>query len=204
LDAERFKLVESVRPLVEAGRIKLYAVEDPSRYAWTRRDVPAAQKVAAQDAYDRYLTDELVPFVRHDCGGTDQRFGACGASLGAYQAFNAVSRHPDIFELMVGMSGTYVLDRRLGGYWDETYYFHQPTQFVPNLADGPLLDALRRCVFVFGLGQQFENPGYTYAAAHALRARQVPHHVETWWAPDTGHDWPTWRRMLPLFLGKLA
>jgi esterase/lipase superfamily enzyme len=103
---------------------------------------------------------------------------------------------------MLGMSGTYVMDRRMDGYWDEDYYFHQPTRFLPDL-DGEPLRQLRDAFFVLGIGQNYENHAYTDAVAAVLEQKRIPHRVERW-GSASGHDWPTWRTMLPLFLNRLT
>jgi esterase/lipase superfamily enzyme len=165
------------------------------------RELDPREKSRMQVRYDQWLTDELVPFVRADCGGTDQRFGAVGASVGAYHAFNVVCKHPDRFDTMVGMSGTYQMNRRMAGTWDEDWYFNDPIQFLPHLP-APDRDVLRQARFVFGLGEAHENPAYTWTAADALGKAGVWNRVEIWGA-GSGHDWPTWRTMLPLFLDKV-
>jgi esterase/lipase superfamily enzyme len=201
LDCERFLMVRALTPLIDAGRIKLYAVDSTCRQSWTNPDVAPREKSRMQVRYDQWLTDELVPFVRADCGGTDQRFGAVGASVGAYHAFNVVCKHPDRFDTMVGMSGTYQMNRRMAGTWDEDWYFNDPIQFLPHLP-APDRDVLRQARFVFGLGEAHENPAYTWTAADALGKAGVWNRVEIWGA-GSGHDWPTWRTMLPLFLDKV-
>ena len=201
LDCERFLMVRALTPLIDAGRIKLYAVDSTCRQSWTNPDVAPREKSRMQARYDQWLTDELVPFVRADCGGTDQRFGAVGASVGAYHAFNVVCKHPDRFDTMVGMSGTYQMNRRMAGTWDEDWYFNDPIQFLPHLP-APDRDVLRQARFVFGLGEAHENPAYTWTAADALGKAGVWNRVEIWGA-GSGHDWPTWRTMLPLFLDKV-
>ncbi len=201
LDCERFLMVRALTPLIDAGRIKLYAVDSTCRQSWTNPDVAPREKSRMQVRYDQWLTDELVPFVRADCGGTDQCFGAVGASVGAYHAFNVVCKHPDRFDTMVGMSGTYQMNRRMAGTWDEDWYFNDPIQFLPHLP-APDRDVLRQARFVFGLGEAHENPAYTWTAADALGKAGVWNRVEIWGA-GSGHDWPTWRTMLPLFLDKV-
>jgi esterase/lipase superfamily enzyme len=203
LDCERFQMVRALTPLIEAGRIKLYAPDAVCRWGWANKEAPPRTKSMLQASYDRYLMEELIPFIREDCGGTDQKLGAAGASIGAYNALNAVTKHPEQFDVMVGMSGTYVMDRRMHGHWDEDYYYNQPTQFVPNLPDDEQLSHLRQARIVLALGQNYENPDYTNKVAAALKARSVPHHVVVW-GKDSGHDWPTWRTMLPLFLHRLV
>ncbi len=201
LDVERFLLVRALEPLVEAGRIKVYAVDSVCRQGWLG-DVTPRVKVAMQVAYDRWLTNALFPLIEADCMGSTERMVVAGASLGAYQAWTAAARHPDRIELCVGMSGTYRMDRRLDGYWDEDWYFHDPAQFLANLPEGPLLDKLRTVRFVLGLGERWENATYTESAAAVLGSRAIPTTVLRWKDP-AGHDWPTWRTMLPTALDHL-
>ena len=202
LDVERFLLVRALTPLVEAGRIKVYAVDSVCRDGWLG-DGPAREKVQLQVAYDRWLSEVLFPHIRQDCGGTDQSFAVAGASLGAYQAWTAAARHPHEVDLCVGMSGTYLMDRRLDGYWDEEWYHHDPRQFLANVDEGVLLDSLRRVHFVLGLGERWENPTYTETAAEVLSKKGIPVHLLRWRSP-AGHDWPTWRTMLPQVLDALV
>jgi esterase/lipase superfamily enzyme len=201
LDCERFLMVRALEPLLEAGRIKLYAVDSTCRQSWTNPDVPPVEKARMQARYDEWLTEELVPWVRSDCGDTDEGLAAVGASIGGYHAFTTVCKHPESFDLMIGMSGTYQMARRMAGEWSEDWYYNDPFQFVPNLP-GPLVEQLRRARFVFGLGQDYENPTYSWASADLLGRAGVWNRVEVW-GPGSGHDWPTWRTMLPLFLDRL-
>jgi esterase/lipase superfamily enzyme len=202
LDVERFLMVRALSPLIEAGRIKLYAPDSVCRWTWASKTATPPEKSKLQARYDEYLVNELLPFIKKDCGDTEQRFAATGASIGGYNALNAVAKHPDWFDLMVGMSGTYVLDRRMEGYWDEDYYYNAPVQFVPRL-EGELLEKLRTCMFVLARGQRYENPVYAELVSKVFTAREIPHRVEIWQG-ESGHDWPTWRTMLPLFLNRLV
>lgn len=202
LDCERFQMVAALAPLIDAGRIKLYAVDSTCRQSWTNPDVPPRGKSRMQARYDRWILDELVPWIRADSGGTDQGFAACGASIGGYHALNVTCKHPEIFDTMVGMSGTYLMDRRMAGEWDEDWYFNDPVQFVPSLGEDGRA-ALSRARFVFGLGQDHENPTYTWRVANMLGAKGYWNRVEVW-GNGSGHDWPTWRTMLPMFLDRLV
>lgn len=201
LDVERFLLVRALAPLVEAGRVRVYSVDSVCRQGWLS-DLSPAEKVRWQSRYAHFLEDELLPFLDNDAGGNAGMIGVGGASLGAYQAWSLATRRPDRVGLCVGLSGTYLMDRRLYGYWDHDWYYHDPRQFVPGL-QGELLDQLRKVRFVFGVGERYENHTYTDAAEAVLHKQGVPVEVLRWRAP-AGHDWPTWRSMLPRILDACA
>ena len=69
LEYERFHLVESIRPLVEAGRVRAYSVNSVNRYSLMNEQAPPPWKGELLKRYDRYITDEVLPLIRHETGG---------------------------------------------------------------------------------------------------------------------------------------
>ena len=201
LECERFLMIRVLQPLIDAGRLKVYACGTISPEAWMDGDAPGAHKSWLQGQFDRYLHGELLPFIRDDCGGYD-RVIAAGASLGAYNAVTAATRRPGSFSAVIAMSGTYVFDRWVNGAVDENYFLCQPLRFLPGL-EGPGLETLRQTRFVIASGTgRYEAPEESRWMADALKAKGVDARLELWGA-DAHHDWPTWRTMLPLFLNHM-
>ena len=50
--------IDTLRPLIEAGRIKLYCPETNCSESWSRRDDDPRLRVARHQAYDRFVIDE--------------------------------------------------------------------------------------------------------------------------------------------------
>jgi len=204
LECERFLMVRALTPLIEAGRIKVYASASISGEGWLNSDAHPAHKSWLQACYDRYLERELLPFIREDCNRTDQKLIVTGASIGAYNAVNALAKHPDYVDTAIAMSGTYFFDRWMNGHWDENYYFNMPVQYLPRMSEGPQLDALRDSFFYLATGSgRWEAPHESWQLGQLLGAKGIPNHVDIW-GGDADHDWPTWRTMLPMFLDRLV
>lgn len=204
LECERFLMLSVLEPLIDAGRIKVFSTDSISGEGWLNPDAAPWEKSALQARYDEFIATELCPFIRQKCGGTTQRFLATGASLGAYNALNAALKHPEWFEITVAMSGTYDFARWMDGQRDQNYYFNMPLMYLPNLPEGDQLDRLRQSSFLIATGTgRYEAPWESDWVGRALAAKGIPHRVEKW-GPDAHHDWPTWRTMLPLFLGRLS
>ncbi len=202
LDNERFKLIHVLTPFIEDKRIKVYACSSVSKDAWCDSEAAPWHKSWLQARFDDYLQHELLPAISEDSGGV-RGFIAAGASLGAFNAVTVAAKHPEWFSLVVAMSGTYDFDRWMGTHRDENYYFNQPLYFLPRLPDGPQKEALRKVHFVLASGAgRAEAPWESERLAALLRAHGVNVNLELWGA-DAHHDWPAWRTMLPLFLGKL-
>lgn len=203
LEYERFQLVEAMRPLLEAGVVKLYSVESPNRWAWMNPRVPPWEAVHAQNAYNGYVTEELVPFVRDDCRAPGIRIAASGASFGCYHAANQLFRRPDLFNALIGMSGGFDLKPWTRGYFDADCYFNSPIDYVPGLSGEALKTLKKQCRIVMVTGRaRDENPRSVRRFARVLRAKQIKYKAD-YWGKDVRHDWVWWRRMLPYWTARL-
>lgn len=203
LDYERFLLIRVLRPLIEAGRVKVYSCESVTGDAWMNGDASPQHKAWLQARFGDYLGQELLPWIREDCEGFTG-YIAAGASLGAYNAVNAACRNPGWFTGCVAMSGTYYFDRWHGGPVNPDYYHHQPMYYLGNLGPGPMLEGIRRVRFVLATGRgRAEAPQESIDMAELLRSKGAHVDLEIW-GQDVHHDWPTWRTMLPLFLDRMT
>lgn len=203
-EAERFLMVEALGELLAAGRIKLYACDSVAGRAWTGREGTPLDRARLQNRFDAFVHLELVPAIREDCGGYSGDIVTAGASIGAFNAVAALTRHPDVFRRAVCMSGTYDLARWMEGEWSDDFYYASPLHFLPNLEDPELLAALRRCFVLLATGEgRWEDAGESWRLASVLGEKGIPNRVDSW-GPDYDHDWPTWREMLPRYLDELV
>lgn len=202
LEAERRELVDAVAHLVEEGRFRIYCCGSISGESWLDQDAHPGHKGWMQQRFDSYVVNELVPMIRHEVGDAQARLIATGASLGAYNAVNIHCRHPELFWLSIGMSGTYDFDRWMGGFSDDNYYHNQPFRYLTNLPEGSQLDWLRRGFVYLASGRgRWEAPWESARLGQILGSKGVPNYVDLW-GEDVDHDWPTWRTMLPVILEK--
>lgn len=203
-DFEGFGMVEACAGAIEAGRVRIVAVDGVDRQSWTNLAVHPAERARRHEAYDRYLVDEVVPFVRERTGW--ERAWATGASMGAYHAANLLFRHPDAIDGLVAMSGLYRLRDFVGDQMDDAVYFNSPLDYLPNLEDPWYLERLRRAKIAFVVGQgAWEEPMIEDARAmeRVLAAKAIPAIVD-FWGHDVNHDWPWWRKMLPHYLERMG
>ncbi|MEC8424956.1 MAG: alpha/beta hydrolase-fold protein [Myxococcota bacterium] len=201
LDYERFLLIDALEPMLESGRIKVYAVESVTGESWMNSEAPPWHRSWMQKRFDEYVEHELLPFIEHDCEGY-RGYVAAGSSIGAYNAVNSAAKHPSWFSHVVAMSGTYDFDRWMGGHRDQDYYFNQPMYYLAGVPEGQQLDGIRRIKWTIASGQgRAEAPDESRRIAALLRGRGAQVDLQIW-GRDAHHDWPTWRTMLPLFLDR--
>jgi esterase/lipase superfamily enzyme len=188
--SEDFGLIDAVADLIEQGAIQvacLDSVDSESFYA--SRSHPA-QRLARHDEYDRYVYQEVVPWVRIR-SYTERRVATFGCSFGAYHAANFGWRHPDVVDKVVGLSGKYDIHSFLDGYWDDTAYFHCPTAYVANMGSD-WVETLRRMDIAIVTGELDNIVDGSRQMIRVLESKGIPHRGHIWGAPY-GHDWPWWK-----------
>jgi esterase/lipase superfamily enzyme len=200
-DFENNGMVDAVRWLVDAGRVKLYCVDAADAVTWSDRSVPLEERAARHDHYERWVLEQVVPYVHEDSGGV-RPVVTVGCSLGAYHAANISLRNANVFPRALCMSGSY--DPTAWHAWGErgdATYFHNPMDYVRNL-HGDHLDWLRgtvRLTLVVGQGSWEVDPTgalpSTLAFAEVLSEKGIPHELDVW-GHDVPHDWPSWQRQL--------
>lgn len=200
LEYERFHLVDSIRPVIEQGKVKAFSINSINSESWLNDEMHPRDKAVRHQQYNKYIAEEVVPFIHIHCQGTVPII-TTGASLGALHAANTLFRRPDLFDGTIAMSGVYDLKTYSKGYFDEDCYFNSPVDYLPNLHDDGILSQLRQkehIHFLSGRGP-YESPVATLRIANILQQKNIPHTADLW-GYDMGHDWPTWRAMLPHYL----
>ena len=81
------------------------------------------------------------------------------------------------------------------------YHACSPLHFVPQL-EGAQLELLRKRFVLLAHGQgEFEDPAQSWNVERVLGQKRIPNRVDAW-GKEWRHDWVTWRKMLPQFLGE--
>ncbi len=201
-EIERFQLIDSLSGLLATGRIKIYSLDSIAGRSLVERQDPKHTSWLF-NVFASVLREEIVPAIRADCQDPAAEPIVAGASIGAFNAVGSLCRSPDLFRVAIGMSGTYDLGPQLGTHFPDDFYYSSPIHYLPGL-EGEQLEQLRRRFVVLATGSgDWEDPGQTWAMAHALGSKGIPNRVDLW-SGDHHHDWATWREMLPLYLDDLA
>lgn len=204
LEYERFYLIDAIKPFIEGGQIRAYSINSVNRYSLLNNESHPAWKVEMLSRYDQYVTDEVLPLIRNECG-PDAKPMTTGASLGAMLAANTYFKHPDNFRGTIAMSGAYDIYNYLESYFDDNVYYNNPAMYLKNLDDDYFLPKLRQAdsiAIVTGQGA-FEAPDRSREFSALLTSKKIPHVLDLW-GHDVSHDWVWWRKMLPYYLGKFV
>ena len=202
LEYERFQLIDCIASFINDGKLKAFSINSINNESWLNRNMHPSHKAIRHQQYNQYVTEEVVPFIKRHCSETVLII-TTGSSLGALHAINSFFRRPDLFAGTIAMSGNYNLKYYTNGYYDDNCYFNSPVDYLPNCNDENILNQLRHKSIIIASGQgAYEDPDSSRRLSDILNAKGISHWLDLW-GHDITHDWPTWRKMLPYFLGKI-
>ena len=201
LEYERFLMLDVLAPLIDAGRIKVFSINSINAESWLNKDMIPKHKAIRHNDFNHYVRHEVLPYIKAKTS-PETPIITSGASLGALHAANLYFKYPFEIDGCIAMSGVYDLTRYTDGYWDDDVYFNSPLHYLERLEDDHYLPKLRQAQhihIVTGSGD-YEDPDSSRALSALLNSKGIPNELDVW-GPDMKHDWPTWRAMLPHYIG---
>ena len=200
LEYERFHLVDAMQDSIEAGKVKVFSINSINAESWLNSKMHPRHKAIRHQQFNQYVFDEVIPFIKTHTS-KDTQIIVTGASLGALHAANLFFHRPDLINGVIAMSGNYDLSTYTKGYFDDDVYFNSPQHYLPNLTDDATLNQIRKSKHIHLLtgSGSYETPEATRSFSEILHSKSIPHELDVW-GPDMGHDWPTWRAMLPYYI----
>jgi esterase/lipase superfamily enzyme len=197
-------MIDVLKPLLAAGRMKLYCPESNVAEAWTKKDQPLGFRMQRHAAYERWVMDVLVPHIREDCRWSEAPITAVGCSLGGLYAALFALKQPEVFTGAVCMSGRYLATALTDGEIHPELYFNSPLHFVPGLDGAPLDRVKRHTHITLVCGQGMWEEGCieeTIALGDVFRRKGIPHERDIW-GRESRHDWDWWMKQAVHHLGR--
>ncbi len=187
-----FGMVDSLAHQLENGFNQLVCVDSVDGESFYNKAADPYTRIKRHQQYEGYITGEVLPFA---ASLSDQKPIVAGASFGGYHAANMAFKFPDRFCKMISLSGAFDVRSFLGGFYNDDVYFSNPIDFVPNVSDGRVLDAMRATRYVFTLGEYDPCRASNEQLHQILDAKGIPHLFD--FLPGAfGHDWPWWRSLI--------
>jgi esterase/lipase superfamily enzyme len=201
LEYERFNLIESIAPFIIAGKVKVFSINSINKESWLNDNIEPRNKSIRHHQFNNYVFQEVVPFIRQYTS-EDTPIIISGASFGALHSANLFFKRPDLINGCIAMSGVYDLTEYTKGYYDQEVYFNSPCHYLPNLSDHLILEEIRKNkhIHILSGSGDHEDPDASRRLAGILHSKGIWYELDIW-GPDMKHDWPTWRAMLPHYLG---
>jgi len=207
-DYEGMGMINAIESFINAGKIKLFCIDSIDAESWYDFTVLPQERNARHETFDRYVVQEVVPFIRDQCHAAGERVMASGCSMGAFHAVNIFLKHPDLFEGTIALSGLYRLDRTEFGVSAAdipAVYFNSPVHYLAGISDPWYLNRYRHSQIIVCVGQgawEEEAVADTRALEALFQEKSIPSWVD-FWGSDVDHDWPWWYKQMNYFLDRL-
>lgn len=201
LEYERFQLMDHLAPVINSGKVKVFSVDSINNDSWMNNNINPRDKSIRHQHWNNYIYNEVVPFIRHN-SSQETPIITCGASFGALHSMNLFLKRPDIINGVIAMSGVYDLTEYTKGHFDDDVYFNSPAHYIPNLTDHNFLEKIRSSnhIHILTGSGAYEDPGASGRFAKQLYDKGITYELDIW-GEEWKHDWPTWRAMLPHYVG---
>lgn len=194
-----FKLVDSVKQFIDAGKIKIYCPDSVDQMSWYNYSIHPADRVKTHIGYENVILNEVIEFAKVDTGYNRVAVGGC--SFGGYHAANIAFRHPDKISYLISMGGAFDIKQFIDGYFDENCYFNNPPDYMTNLSDSWFLENLRKMGIIFGTGEWDMCLDENLRMSTILNSKGIRHWLDI--RNGTGHDWHWWREMFQFYVSKI-
>jgi len=207
-DYEGMGMIDAVSGFIDGGKIKLFCVDSIDAESWYAFHLSPKDRNARHEAYDRYITDEAVAFIRNHCQAPGIRIMANGCSMGAYHSVNFFLKHPDLFAGTIALSGLYNLERSEFGLSAPdmgSVFFNSPVHYLPGVSDPETLMRFQQSRIIICVGQgAYEEQAIedTRRLDRMFDQKNIPAWID-YWGHDVNHDWPWWYKQMNYFLGEL-
>ena len=195
---ERYGMHLDCARWIDSGAVQIFSIDAGGPRSLFDDRLPPPERMARYAAFERYAAEEVLPWIESLTGSAG--LAVIGASYGAFMAANLLFKHYDRVQLACGLGGVYGMWHRLDGFHDDDVYFHTPLEYVPRLAEGAILDSIRRTsgLVMFGAERDVWLES-TRRMQRVLAERSLPHEIEIWPAPADHHErW--WKLQLRRFL----
>lgn len=201
MEYERFGLIDAIAPFIERGKIRVFSVNSVNKQSWLNKEMWGAHKAIRHNEFNAYIHNEVVPFIKTNTSN-ETPIIVCGASFGALHSMNLFLKRPDLIDGVIAMSGVYNLMEYTDGFYDEQVYYNSPAHYMPNLTDNHYLDNIRKSnhIHILTGSGPYEAPWAAREFSDVLHSKGINHELDDW-GYEWKHDWPTWKAMLPHYLG---
>lgn len=201
-DFEDWRVIDALEHRIAKGELQVFCVDSADKDSFYNKALHPAERIKKHIKYEDYILFEVLPFIRNK--NNNPYLISAGCSLGAYHAVNIAFRYPSFFKKVVGMSGRYDLTMKLeyfadlfDGYHDETIYYHQPSQYMPNLEDEHILGLIRKMDIILAIGKEDAFLPNNVELSNTLKAKNIHHKLDFW--DGEAHKARFWSEMVKIY-----
>lgn len=125
---------------IEEGYNQFFLIDSFAQESFMNPDLPPLKKIARFEQYQAYIMDELLPFISDI--NSNPFIITSGVAIGAYCSLLMALKYPANFHKVISICGYFDISVHLNGAMNDSIYFNNPVDFIPNLNDEKLLQLI--------------------------------------------------------------
>jgi len=205
-DFENFGMIDVLSPWIESGRLTIVTPDSIDEETWSNESGDPRYRIELQERWFRYITEELFGRAVGINGTYGYKAIVTGCSMGGVHSGNFFFRRPDLFDVVVSLSGLFNAQYFFHDYMDDLVYANSPVHFLRNLAPDHYYNELyRQSQIICCVGQgawEDDLLAGTRELDAVLKEKNIPAWID-YWGQDVSHDWVWWQRQIVYFFDKI-
>ncbi len=190
-----FGMIDRIGWFIDQGLVKVYCPDSFDHQSWYNKEISPSERVQNHERYEKMIRKDVFSRALYETGAS--KLILAGNSFGGFHAVNMGFKNPALISNIFSMSGAFSIRSMVGDFYDESVYFNNPIDFVPNLVD----ESLKSLGIILGTGEFDICLQSNLTFSQILDKKNIPHWLDN--RIGVNHDWPAWLEMLPLYLSKI-
>lgn len=186
-DWEEHGLIDALSFQIDNGHNQIFCVDTIDHESFFNTAVEPRIRINRHRQYEAFIVDEVVPYIRKTSGSVF--IMAAGIHMGGYHALNLLLKYPEIIKKVISVSGRFQIRPFMDDYFDDSVYYNNPLEYLPNLDDISVMDDIRNCDIRLVITPDDPYADLNYMLSDILRSKSVEHIFDYW--IETGEN--PWR-----------
>ena len=177
-DYKDFGVIESLRGLIEEGRIKVYCPDSYDAQSWSDNSIPPEERVAKYEQFEQTVIHDVIAFANYET--EEEKIIFSGYGVGGYYALNIVLKYPDLAKGLLTIGGEFDVKNYLDDHFDELAYYNSPLDYLFGLNDEKYISKYKKLKMILSSGITDDSFGQNKYIAQLLFEKGINHHFDVY------------------------
>jgi esterase/lipase superfamily enzyme len=183
---EEHGLIQSLSFQLENGHNRVYCVDSIDGESFLNKEVSPRVRINRHRQFESYIIEELLPFITKT---SEELFiMTAGVGMGGYHALNLLLKHPGKIQKAISIGGLFQIRPFMDDYFDDSVYYNNPLEYLPNLDDASMLDEIKSTDIRLVVTPDDPNLELNYMLSDILRSKAIEH-IFDYWIETGEHPW---------------
>jgi esterase/lipase superfamily enzyme len=171
-------LIRSLSFQLENGHNRIYCVDSIDGESFLNNEVSPRVRINRHRQFESYVIEEVLPFIAKS---SEELFVmTAGVGMGGYHAVNLLLKYPGKIQKAISIGGLFQIRPFMDDYFDDSVYYNNPLEYLPNLDDASMLDDIKSTDIRLIVTPDDPNLELNYMLSDILRSKAIEHIFDYW------------------------